>query len=589
MLNFFTKKRILLIVCILMVYLCAFLLISEFAKKTKNEGEAITTPVQEVVAPIVTTVTDEPEVTTTEITTEATTVPTTIATTEATTEEEPTEFEMRATANVNIRTGAGTDFERIGKLLAGDIVTVVGEENGWYIIIVDRQRGYVIGDYLERVETEEIPEETTVTTVTTAPEETTVTTTEATTVTTTEATTVTTTIATTESVVTNQKAQTYKALDNVNVRAGAGTSYERLGMVYIGTKVTVLGQSGDWLQIEFNGSVGFVSAQWFEKVPEATTVATTVATTTTTKATTVTTTPTTVTTTQTTPPTLSPEELSSLLNDVWNFYPEDNLNSRNSYRNEMITVYNLATGKNVTMNAFELVCQIVYNEMRSSLHEEALKAQAVAAYSHIKYNFLKGTPAKVSLKSDYDAKIVAAVEAVDGLAMYYNGEYINAVYCASTGGVTVDAQSVWGGYLPYLVSVTNHYDHLDTKYYGRVAEFSVSDVRELIEEATGLILSNNYQNWIVPISYSAGGYIDKLVIDGQLEMSGHKFRSNVFGSTRLKSHNFTAEYVNGMFRITTYGWGHGVGMSQYGASYYGENGYTFDQILHHYYTGVVIK
>lgn len=278
------------------------------------------------------------------------------------------------------------------------------------------------------------------------------------------------------------------------------------------------------------------------------------------------------------------------------FYPEDNLHTSNSWKNEILTIYNKKTKSYVTDTAFNIVCKITFNEVGTSMHEEAIKAQAVAAYTYVKYYLAKGEIPDISMKDEIPDLIRRCVEEVDGLAIYYDNEYIMSCFSASTGGYSASSENVWGGYRAYLRSVKNDYDYLDTKNYGRVTTYTIDEVRNAIESKTNIKLSNNPSQWIQILSHVDSIYADKLSIDGHTSayvsgkertLTGYVFRTYILG---IRSTCFSVSYDNGVFTFVTYGYGHGVGMSQNGANLYATHGgYTFDQILHHYYTGVVIR
>lgn len=277
-------------------------------------------------------------------------------------------------------------------------------------------------------------------------------------------------------------------------------------------------------------------------------------------------------------------------------FPADMLYSGRSYRDDIVTIYDKASGRYVTDNAFDIVCAVTFNEIGASRHEEAIKAQAVAVYTYIKYYQQKGEYASLSRKQDVPQLIIDCVTAVDGLAMFYDGEYIMAAFSASTAGVTCSSENVWGGERGYLKSVISEFDHLDTKNYGRVTTYTADELKKKIESKTDINLSGNCANWIQILSYGDGGYVDKIAIDGhtsaevsgkERELTAHIFRTYILS---IRSTCFTVSYSNGVFTFVTYGYGHGVGMSQVGADLYAEyGGYTFDQILHHYYTDIVIQ
>ena len=141
-------------------------------------------------------------------------------------------------------------------------------------------------------------------------------------------------------------------------------------------------------------------------------------------------------------------------------------------------------GKTIKGSAQNIVGRVVEAEMGASFREEALKAQAVAAYTYIRYNNQKGTIPSLPAKSSVSAKVEDAVEQVIGEALYYQGEYINATYCASNAGNSVDSENVWGGYLPYLRSVESPGD-TTLKAYGAVKRFSEEEIAQYIEGESG--------------------------------------------------------------------------------------------------------
>ena len=278
------------------------------------------------------------------------------------------------------------------------------------------------------------------------------------------------------------------------------------------------------------------------------------------------------------------------------FYPEDNLYTSNSWKNEILTIYDKKSKQYVTDTAFNLVCKITFNEVGTSMHEEAIKAQAVAVYTYIKHYINKGEIPDISMKDEIPDLVLRCVEAVDGLAIYYDDEYIMSCFSASTGGYSAASENVWGGYRPYLRSVRNDYDYLDSKNYGRVTTYTVDEVRSKIESKTDIKLSQDPSNWIQILSHADSIYVDQLAIDGhtsayvsgkERKLTGYVFRTYILN---IRSTCFSVSYDNGVFTFVTYGYGHGVGMSQVGANLYATyGGYTFDQILHHYYTDVVIR
>lgn len=238
-----------------------------------------------------------------------------------------------------------------------------------------------------------------------------------------------------------------------------------------------------------------------------------------------------------------------------------------------------------TDDAFDLVCRIVNNEISASFSDEAIKAQAVAAYSYVKYHNVNGLTPSVLVKSDPPQRIVDLVSSVWGKCCYYNGKVAQTVYMASSSGYTASSVNVWGGSIPYLVSVECPFDADGDPNYGKQTKFSESEIRSSLERYLGITLSDNPENWLTVTGYIDGNYVSTVDVDGQATITGRKLRESVL-SYNLKSASFDISYSDGYFIFTTYGWGHGVGMSQNGANYLAKLGYTYDQILKYYYTGI---
>ena len=244
-------------------------------------------------------------------------------------------------------------------------------------------------------------------------------------------------------------------------------------------------------------------------------------------------------------------------------------------------------GQVCTMDAYELVCLIVNTEISPSFNPEAIKAQAVAAYSYVKYHNDNGLTPSVLTKPNVPDSIKELVAEVFGVACYYNGAVAQTVYMASSSGNTASAANVWGGNLPYLQSVECPFDIYDPNY-GKVSTFTENEIRSALEKSLNITLSDNPENWLNISSHIDGNYVSVLNIDGQVSITGRKMRENVLGY-KIKSAAFDVTYSDGIFTFTTYGYGHGVGMSQNGANYLGKQGYTYEQILKFYFTGIEVK
>ncbi len=239
---------------------------------------------------------------------------------------------------------------------------------------------------------------------------------------------------------------------------------------------------------------------------------------------------------------------------------------------------------------------------------EALKAQAVAArtYGQIRLDGGGAHPAgqvcdhsgccqayldraeRLSLwpaeeATAYQEKISQAVSETDGLYVLYDGEPIDAVFFSSAGGRTVDAQEVWGSATPYLVGVESP-EGADVPNYHSEAQFSPEEVRELLgKHYPRAVLPDDPATWFSGrVENSAGGVAQMEV--GGITLTGSQLRS-LFS---LRSSTFTLDYQEGSFHFSVMGYGHGVGLSQYGAKALAEGALAFDQILTWYYTGVEV-
>lgn len=271
--------------------------------------------------------------------------------------------------------------------------------------------------------------------------------------------------------------------------------------------------------------------------------------------------------------------------------PSNNSNNNNSNINTQETIISLRRSSGIIQIALEdYIIGVVGAEMPASFQIEALKSQAVAArtYALKKINAgitLSDTDSHQRYKDnnelkqvwgkDFDIyynKIKSAVQATKGQVITYQGNYIDAVYHSTSNGKTEDAKAVWGNSVPYLVSVDSPWDKDASSYLRTVS----------ISEATILSTFGVIGN-IEVISYTNSNRIASLKI-GEKTISGVQFRN----SLGLRSTDFDISYENGSYIITTRGYGHGVGMSQYGANGMAKEGYSYRQILSHYYQGTTL-
>ena len=263
-----------------------------------------------------------------------------------------------------------------------------------------------------------------------------------------------------------------------------------------------------------------------------------------------------------------------------------------------------ANGVTYTLPVKEALKKVVSNELDGNFSYEAIKAQVVATHTYIKYYTDSGSIASVGMKSSYKVggRIDKAVEEVYDTIMTYNGKAIYCPYFAVSCGKTQASKEVWGGARAYLVSAESKYDYL-ADYYNLAAHtytsskiksnflatkvISEATVKSKIQSKLGVTPSGDPSTWFKFLSeaeggFTSGGYINKIVVGGKTT-TGKNVRS-IFG---LRSACFEVSYSGGNFTFTTKGYGHGVGMSQWGAHFYADKeGWDYRQILSHYYKGI---
>ena len=173
-------------------------------------------------------------------------------------------------------------------------------------------------------------------------------------------------------------------------------------------------------------------------------------------------------------------------------------------------------------------------------------------------------------------KVQQAVTATKNQVLKYGGELIEATYFSCSGGKTEDALVVWGQDIPYLKA-------LDSPGEERAAHYIDTETFTLvqIENALGVDLEGN---WLGEVTYTDGGGVDTIVIGGKV-YKGTQLRQ-LLG---LRSTAFVMTAVGDSVTITTKGYGHRVGMSQYGADAMAVNGSGYEDILSYYYPGTTLE
>lgn len=277
-------------------------------------------------------------------------------------------------------------------------------------------------------------------------------------------------------------------------------------------------------------------------------------------------------------------------------------------------VFRMLCGDKVeTLTQREFLFRTLAMEMPASYHQEALKAQAVAAYTYYHRRrlaqaekadpALKGadfispndqfpqeyTPEKLKKRwgSNYDTycqKLHRILDEVEGQVLTHDGALIDACFHAISNGTTESAQVVWGAKVPYLQAMASPGDRTAPGYQSE-RRMTPAQVKEALKDLSPPVtLPEDPADWFGKATLSAAGTVEALPV-GDQKLAGTKVRQ-LMG---LRSAAFTVTYQEGEFLFTVFGYGHGVGMSQYGADYLARQGYTYQEILAHYYADTKVE
>ena len=273
------------------------------------------------------------------------------------------------------------------------------------------------------------------------------------------------------------------------------------------------------------------------------------------------------------------------------------------------------TGEVITLGEAEYICGVIAAEMPVQYDVQAIKAQAVACYT---YAFTKRQNERAAPTADlkgadisdspdthqgyindekakekwgenyeeYKKKVADAVNEVLGQVIVYGGKPILAAYHCISSGMTEDAKTLWGEEIPYLKSVKSPGDMLSPEYK-TVVKVTKEEFAEAVKGLKDIELdADDPAKWVGEISTTDAGTVASIKIG-----SGSAAGLAVRDAFHLRSPCFTVAYKEGTFTFTVKGYGHGVGMSQYGADYMARQGNTYVEILKHYYTGadIVLK
>ncbi len=305
---------------------------------------------------------------------------------------------------------------------------------------------------------------------------------------------------------------------------------------------------------------------------------------------------------------------------------EKSIQSKSDVIQTISTIKNIKSENNTYFNVLDINDGQVYNisvrdyvigavcaEMPASFHEEALKAQAIAAYTYAVRQSLaeKTSPTPELMGADfsndsskyqayfsdkeirkyygdkydeYYSKVSQAVDEVLGKILVYDDQPIIAAFHSMSPGMTESAENVWGNKVDYLIPAES-YDDLSAPKYNEEHIFTAEEIKARMEtQYPEIIFEKDQSKWFSINKKSDSGTVLDMKA-GNTTITGSEFRMIL----SLRSAAFDISYdPENNFVIKTKGYGHGVGMSQYGANSMAKNGKTYTEILTHYYPGAKI-
>ena len=266
-----------------------------------------------------------------------------------------------------------------------------------------------------------------------------------------------------------------------------------------------------------------------------------------------------------------------------------------------------SAGAVVSVPRREYLIGAVAAEMPISWPDEALKAQAIAAHSYALYcrdhaaepvsGWLSVDPVRrqgyltdavlrsywgTAYEENY-ARLSALVDSVLTDVLYYGSAPAGTSYFAISNGMTEASENVWGTALPYLVAVDSSTD-LNADNYLYTVQFTTEQMQQTLAGLGLLPDPAAPASWFGEAALTPSGYVASLPVCGQ-SVTGPALRK----ALGLRSACFTVQYQEGSFLLTTKGYGHGVGLSQWGAKALAEQGQSAEEILAHYFPGTELR
>ena len=262
---------------------------------------------------------------------------------------------------------------------------------------------------------------------------------------------------------------------------------------------------------------------------------------------------------------------------------------------QTVTVYDEALGKERLLSVEAFMAGAAACEMPPDWPDAALQAQMVASRSYAQAQsqpmtvnsaqcsgWTEESILKLRWGDDFEAayaRLQALAAQVSGAVLLYDGAPAAACYHAASCGHTEASQNVWLTALPYLQGVDSPWDRTAPDFEVTV-EYTAPQLSDAVASLTGAIPQGDTAGWLGDTVWDAAGYVQSITIAGQ-KLTG----SEVRGALGLRSACFSMAWDGAVFTVTTRGYGHGVGMSQYGAKAMAEGGSSWREILAYYFPG----
>lgn len=273
-------------------------------------------------------------------------------------------------------------------------------------------------------------------------------------------------------------------------------------------------------------------------------------------------------------------------------------NEFNFNNNKIVRVYRVKTKKIEKIPLEKYVEGVVSGEMPISFNDEALKAQAIVSRSYVMYQmlhnknnkydvydstknqvYLDDSQLKKNWGNNYNknkSRIKKIVESTIGMYVTYNDKVADTLFFSTSSGFTENSEDVFSSKVPYLKSVKSDWDKI-SPVFRETSTYNINDFCKMLH-----IDCDNKVTFEV-LSKTKGGRINRIKISNKV-FTG----KDIVKILGIRSANFTIR-INNDVTVTTNGFGHGVGMSQYGAEGMARAGYKFDDIIYYYYKDVKIK